>query len=108
MARPTSAPAPVDVGGALFSAGGLRFGGFPTSEFFEATELMEEARPGVRAEIAGEAHHLILWPDRLAEIAFVAGLLCFRSIWIALALLLVAYTVELIRFYTLGASPFIS
>lgn len=51
----------IDSFGSLYSAAGLRFGGFQTEQFFEATEELENIRSGVREEIIAEAHCLVYW-----------------------------------------------
>jgi hypothetical protein len=73
---------PVDALGSLYSAGGLRFGGFQTHQFIELTEELEELRPGVREEIVAEAHYLVYWLHRFPEISFFVGTSISQSLFI--------------------------
>jgi len=97
-----------DVMGSLYSGGGLRFGGFQTSDFLGATEPLEEKRSGVREEIVAEAHYLVFWLDKFPEIAFFLGIVLYKSLWVALLLFVLAFILEIIRFYIFGSSPFLS
>lgn len=97
-----------DVMGSLYSGGGLRFGGFQTSDFLNATEPLEERRSGVRKEIVAEAHYLVLWLNKFPEITFFLGIVLYKSLWVALFLFVLAFILEIIRFYFFGASPFLS
>ena len=95
---------PSDVMGCLYSQKGLRFGGFQTSEFISVTEPLESARPGVREEIVAEAHYLVHWLFNFSEIAFLSGMLIYKSVYIALLSFLAAFIIEIIRFYSIGPS----
>jgi len=97
-----------DAIGSLYSARGLRFGGFQMAQFFEVTEDIEELRSGVREEIVAEAHYLAFWLHRFPEVAFFFGTLYFRSIYIGSLCFVGAFLFEILRFYTLGASPLVS
>lgn len=97
---------PKDVMGSLYSEGGLRFGGFQTSEFLVATEPLEEKRHGVREEIVAEAHYLVSWLHKFPEIAFFFGIILYRSVWVALLFFVIAFLLEIIRFYIFGSSFF--
>lgn len=99
---------PVDVEGILYSQAGLRFGGFQTCDFFDATEPLEEKRPGIRQKIVAEAHYLVYWLHKFPEIAFFFGVVYFKSIWIGFLLFVCAFLVEIIRFYIFGSSLFLS
>jgi len=99
---------PIDVMGSLYSKGGLRFGGFQTQQFLEVTEDIEELRPGVREEIVAEADSLIRWQHRFPEIAFLLGTVMTGSLLIGFLSFLGAYLIEILRFYTFGASPVLS
>ena len=98
----------VDVMGSLYSREGIRFGGFQTSEFLEATEPLEKKQPGIREKIVGEAHYLVLWLHKFPEIAFFLGIIFYKNLGIAFLLFVIAFIFEFIRFYLLGASPFLS
>lgn len=97
---------PRDVDGILYSAGGLRFGGFQTSDFIDATEQLEQRRPGVREEIVGEAHYLVHWLHQFPGIVFFLAIIFSQSVWIALLLFVAAFVLEIIRFYIFGSSLF--
>ena len=99
---------PRDVMGSLYSEGGLRFGGFQTANFLDATESLEGKSPGIRGKIVAEAYYLVFWLHRFPEIAFFFGITLYKSLWTALALFVVAFIFEIIRFYVFGASPFLS
>lgn len=99
---------PVDAVGSLYSSGGLRFGGFQTEQFIDLTKELENARPGVREEIVGEAHYLSCWLHKFPEIAFFAGTLLSRSFLVGCLCFESGQIFEMVRFYTLGASPLIS
>lgn len=99
---------PRDVMGSLYSAGGLRFGGFQTADFLDATEPLEEKLPGIRERIVAEAHYLVFWLHKFPEIAFFFGIILYKSLSIALLLFVGAFALEIIRFYIFGASPFLS
>jgi hypothetical protein len=97
-----------DTMGVVYSAAGLRFGGFQMADFLTWTAPLEEARPGVREEIVAEAHYLANWLHRFPEFAFFLGLLAFRSLAVSLLFFVAAYVLEYSRFYFLGPSPFLS
>lgn len=97
-----------DVMGNLYSGGGLRFGGFQTSDFLGATEPLEEKKPGVKDAIVAEAHYLVSWLHNFPEIAFFWGIVLCKSLWVALFLFVLAFILEIIRFYIFGASPLLS
>lgn len=97
-----------DVMGSLYSGGGLRFGGFQTSDFLEATEPLEKKQPGIREKIIGEAHYLVFWLHKFPEIAFFGGIVFYKNFWVASLLFAVAFTIEIIRFYLFGSSLFLS
>lgn len=99
---------PVDRMGALYSSDGLRFGGFQTAQFFEMTDDLEDIRPGVREEIVAEAHYLVHWLHVFPEIGFFLGTIISKSLLVGFICFVVAYILEIIRFYTLRASPVIS
>jgi len=97
-----------DVMGCLYSAAGLRFGGFQTAQFLELTEDIEKLRPGVREKIVAEAHYLGLWLHKFPEIAFFFGTLFSRSLLIGSLCFVGAFLLEIFRFYTFGASFLVS
>ncbi|MFQ3579198.1 MAG: hypothetical protein SNJ71_03535 [Bacteroidales bacterium] len=99
---------PIDIIGSLYSSGGLRFGGFRTSQFLELTEYMEELRPGVREEIIGESNYLAIWPHRFPELAFFIGTLFSKSLFTGSICFVGAVVLETFRFYFFGASSVIS
>ena len=99
---------PRDVMGSLYSEGGLRFGGFQTTDFLDATEPLEEKSLGIREKIVAESHYLAFWLHKFPEIAFFFGIILYKSLWIALLLFVVAFILEIIRFYIFGSSPFLS
>jgi hypothetical protein len=99
---------PRGVMGSLYSEGGLRFGGFQTTDFLDATEALEEKSPGIRGKIVAEAHYIVSWLHKFPEIAFFFGIILYKSLWIALLLFVVAFILEIIRFYIFGSSPFLS
>ena len=99
---------PADVMGSLYSEGGLRFGGFQTSDFLDATEPLEAKQPGVRDKIVAEAHCLVFWLHKFPEIAFFFGIILYKSLWVALLLFVAAFILEIISFYIFGSSPFLS
>src|SRR5207247_9452135 len=72
--------AALDVQGSLYSARGLRFGGFQTAQFMTVTADLEARQSGIRAEIVAEAHHLVNWLHRFPEITFLVGAVATRSI----------------------------
>lgn len=98
----------IDVMGSLYSGGGLRFGGFPTSVFLEATEPLEKKQPGIREKIIGEAHYLAFWLHKFPEIVFFLGIVFYKNLWTAFLLFIAAFIFEFIRFYLFGSSPFLS
>jgi len=97
-----------DVMGNLYSAAGLRFGGFQTAQFLELTEDMKKIRPGVREKIIAEAHYLGVWLHNFPEIAFFFGILFSRSLLIGFLCFVGAFFLEIFRFYTFGASLLVS
>lgn len=97
-----------DVMGSLYSGGGLRFGGFQTGEFLEATAPLEKKQPGIREKIIGEAHYLVFWLHKFPEIAFFLGIVFYKNLWTAFLLFIAAFIFEFIRFYLFGSSPFLS
>lgn len=97
-----------DAMGSLYSGGGLRFGGFQTGDFLEATEPLEKKQPGIREKIVGEAHYLVFWLHKFPEIAFFLGIVFYKNLWTASLLFIVAFILEFIRFYTFGSSLFLS
>ena len=102
-----------DLSGNLYSSPkpgvvGIRFDGFKTASFFDATEALEEKRSGVREEIIAEAHYLVFWFHRLPEIGFFFGVVFSNSLLIGLLLLGVAVIFEYVRFYMFGASLLLS
>src|SRR3990172_5456582 len=99
---------PVNVMGSLYSEGGLRFGGFQSEDFLDATKDLEVVHPGAREEIIAEAHYLVHWLNRFPEIAFVFGMLFAHSISAGAWLLVMASLAELARFYLFFPSPTIS
>ena len=94
--------------GCLYSEDGLRFGGYPTSHFLQRTQILDLAVPFARWRIIAEAHYLILWQEAFVDLAFLATVLLTGSVALALAACLVAYTLELVRFYLHGASRILS
>jgi hypothetical protein len=99
---------PVDVEGSLFSEAGLRFGGFQTSDFFRLTEPLEDRNPGIRTRIVAEAHHLVFWLHRFPEIAFLFGIVLYKSVLLGLSFFVFAFVFEVLRFYIWGHSPWVS
>jgi hypothetical protein len=99
---------PRDVMGSLYSESGLRFGGFQTGNFLNATEPLEEKSPGIREKIVAEAHYLVFWLHKFPEIGFFFGIILYKSLWIALLLFVGAFVLEIIRFYIFGSSLFLS
>jgi len=99
---------PIDAYGCLYSSGGLRFGGFQTSDFIESTQILEFMRPGIREEIIGEAHYLACWLHRFPEIGFILSLLFFKSIFLSAITFMLFYLLEYLRFYIVGPSYFFS
>lgn len=99
---------PVDTAGILYSQEGLRFGGYPTDQFMEFTESMEEVRPWVRDEIVGEAHHQVIWLHVFAELGFLAGIVFFHSLVHAIVLLITCYFIEYHRVLGVGVVPLLS
>lgn len=111
-----------DISGSLYSSPhpsgkvvGIWFGGFQTADFLDATESLEEKRPGAREEIIAEAHYLVLWLHEFPNIGFLFGIILGTGldnylISLLLALLISAgcYMIESIRFYMFGASPLLS
>lgn len=97
-----------DAMGSLYSARGLRFGSFQTAQFFEVTEDIEELRPGVQEEIIAEAHYLAFWLHSFPEVAFFFGSLFSRSLFFGFLCFVGAFFLEMLRFYTFGATPFVS
>lgn len=87
---------------------GLRFGGFQTSQFTNATETLESRRPGVRKEIIAEAYYLAMWQYKICEIGFYVGLVCYASLKVAFAFFFLAFFLEVIRLYLFGADLMIS
>lgn len=94
----------LDVQGTLYSSAGFRFGGFQTHDFLTATAELESNRPGVREEIVAEAYHTCFWLHRFPEAAFLVGALVTRSIFISLVSFVIAYVLEIGRFYLFGTS----
>jgi hypothetical protein len=99
---------PVDVSGILYSSRGLRFGGFRTEEFLEETSDLENVRPGARRAIVGEAHYLATWLHCFPEVAFLVGAITFSSLAYASAFFVLAFLLEIARFYAFGASRTLS
>lgn len=99
---------PVDVDGTIYSARGLRFGGFRTDEFLAATSALEARAPGARARIVAEAHHTCYWLHRFCEVAFLLAVVGTRSLWIGGLAFLAAYVFEFTRFYLYGTSAFVA
>lgn len=101
---------PMDVMGSIYSSGGLRFGGFRTSQFNEMTSELENSRPGVREEIMAEAHYLTYWLYRFPEIAFFIGALLYESLLAGCLCFIGGYIYQIFRFYTpfFRASPLVS
>ena len=99
---------PRDVMGSLYSEGGLRFGGFRTTDFLNATEPLEEKSPGIREKIVAEAHYLVCWLREFPAIGFFFGIILYKSLWIALLLFVGAFVLEIIRVYIFGSSLFLS
>jgi hypothetical protein len=97
-----------DVKGSLYSGGGLRFGGFQTSQFLDVTEPLETKLPGIREKVVGEAHYLAFWLHKFPEIAFFFGIILYKSLWIAFLFFIGAFILEIIRFYIFGSSLFLS
>jgi len=100
--------AALDVQGSLYSARGLRFGGFQTAQFMTVTADLEARQSGIRAEIVAEAHHLVNWLHRFPEITFLVGAVATRSILLGLLCSFGGYVFEIARFYLLGSSPLLS
>ena len=96
-----------DVNGTFYSEKGLRFGGFPTSEFLMATSALEELRPGSQEEIIARAHWTLLWADAVVQIAFLSLLLTSKSLLAATAAALACACIEVLRFCYFGSFPFI-
>ena len=94
---------PTDVVGTLYDELGLKLF-YPTEQFVTETEQLESVREGVREEIIGEAHHLILWKDRLQEIAFLLALFFYHSLWAGLLGFVIAWAIENVRLYLFGPS----
>ena len=99
---------PLDVMGSLYSSGGLRFGGFQTPDYLDATEPLEEKQPGIREKIIAEAHYIVYWLHRFPEICFFLGIILYRSISLGLLLFAAAYILEVVRFYAFGPSILLS
>jgi len=97
-----------DVMGSLYSGGGLRFGGFQTGDFLEATETLEKKQLGIREKIIGEAHYLVFWLHKFPEIAFFLGIIFYKNLWTASLLFIATFVFEFIRFYMFGSSLFLS
>ena len=96
-----------DVNGTFYSEKGLRFGGFPTSEFLMATSALEELRPGSQEEIIARARWTLLWADAVVQIAFLSLLLTSKSLLAATAAALACACIEVLRFCYFGSFPFI-
>ena len=96
-----------DVNGTFYSEKGLRFGGFPTSEFLMATSALEELRPGSQQEIIARAHWTLWWPDAVVGIAFLSVLLASKSLLAAAAATLACACIEVVRFCYFGSFPLI-
>ena len=97
-----------DVLGTLYSAGGIRFGGFQTLEFLELTEPLEEKRPGIREEIIAESYYLVMWKHDICEVGFYFGIALYTSLKIASLFLILTFIIEVIRFCLFGSSMTIS
>ncbi len=102
----------IDVSGIAYSsprkgAVGLRLG-WPIKEFTRWTDDLEALRPGTREEIIAEAHYLINWRHRFAEMAFFFGSLWTHSSLVGLLCLAAALPLEDLRFTVFGASRFLS
>ncbi|MYG40407.1 MAG: hypothetical protein F4201_06310 [Nitrospira sp. SB0677_bin_15] len=87
---------------------GVWFCGWTEANFVNATEALEEKRPGVNEEIVAEAHYLVLWLHRLPQIGFFCGVIFFNSLLAGLLLFGVAFILEYMRFYMFGASLLLS
>ncbi len=87
----------IDIQGSLYSSAGLRFGGFPTQQFLEATEQLEYIKPGTRDQIIKEAHFTVQWLHKFPEVGFLIGVLWTKSILLALLIALGCYIFELFR-----------
>lgn len=103
---------PLDVSGILYSsprkgAVGLRLG-WQMNEFAQWTDDLEALRPGAREEIVAEAHFLINWRHRFAEMAFFFGSLWAHSSLVGLLCLAVALPLEDLRFTVFGPSRILS
>jgi len=97
-----------NVMGSMYSASGLRFGGFQTSDFLTATEILEKKHLVTREKIVAETNYLVFWLHEFPEVAFFLGIIFYKNIWAALLLFVIAFIVEIIRFYLMGASEFLS
>ena len=95
----------IDIQGSLYSSAGLRLGGFPTQQFLEATEQLEQTRPGTRDRIIKEAHFTVKWLHAFPEIGFLIGVLWTKSVLLALIIALGCYIFELVRAGFVGDSP---
>ena len=96
-----------DAQGTFYSEKGIRFGGFPTSDFFMATSDLEELRPGTQQEIIARAHWTLEWRDAVVQIAFLSVLLFSKSLLAAAAAMLACACIEVLRFCYFGSFPFI-
>ena len=99
---------PMDVLGALYSKRGLRFGGFRTHSFLEATEDLEAADPGIRERIIAEAHHQVCWFWRLPEIVFVFLLMLTYSPVLSLMGFIAGSVYVIFSFYLFGGSKLVT
>jgi hypothetical protein len=93
---------PVDVMGTLYSSDGLRFGGYRTQDFLDATEELEATRQGVRGEIVTEAKYCAVWLRAFAELCFLGAAVSLESLILGSGALALGYTVELVRCYVRG------
>jgi hypothetical protein len=99
---------PVDAVGVLYSSGGIRFGGYQTSQFIDLTAELELIRPDAQEEIVAEAHYLAIWLHTFPAIAFLIGTVWTRSLLIGFLWFVGAFLFEAFRFYAFGASPVMS
>ncbi len=96
-----------DVQGTFYSEKGIRFGGFPTSDFFMATSDLEELRPGSQEEIIARAHWTLMWCYAVVPIRFLSVLLFSESLLAAAAAMFACACIEVAWFYYFGSFPFI-
>lgn len=95
-----------DVQGDLYTARGLRLGGYPTIIFLRDTAPLEVERPGVREEIIAESHYTIVWLTYcIPELCFYLALLAFHYSIVAAAIgFAVGYVYGVCRFFLFGTS----